>query len=143
MARLHLEPENWEEYVAGVVEGGRPPSAARFGGSVHAFLSEDPERTASLMAEQLSYHTKSYADAAIEGTGARSVDDAPASATPGLFNTSIEVVTPEGAVDMIDEVVGDRTVDTVYLHATVAGVIDDLVYENVRLIATRFRGLVG
>lgn len=142
MARLHLEPENWDEYLAGIADGGRPTTAARFGGSLHAFLAEDPERTTALIADRIEYHRNAYAQAAIEGTGATGVADAPAVSRPGL-SSAVRVATPEQVVEMLNELAGDRTVDTIYIHGTIAGVVDELVYENVKLAANRLKPLLA
>jgi alkanesulfonate monooxygenase SsuD/methylene tetrahydromethanopterin reductase-like flavin-dependent oxidoreductase (luciferase family) len=127
MALLNLASEHWPAYAAGLAEGGWRPDRARLGGSLRAILATDPDSTRARLAERIEHDRASYASVATPG---QSIDN------------TVLVLTPIEAAERLSTMAAGRTIDTVYLQATVSGSVDDAAYENVGLITGELRKLL-
>jgi len=145
MARLYWGTETWEDYLQGLDEGGHGRQSARLGGSLQGVLADDPERAFEILAPRIEHNWNTYAAYGAEGTGKPA--PAPLRAEDfrkagGRVSFGFSVVSPEEAAVEIMAAAAGRTVDTVYLAGAVSGVIDDLAYRNVELIAKRLKPLL-
>lgn len=157
MGRMALPLDNWDAYLEGLDEGGHGRKTARLGGTFQAMLSEDPERDFALLAPRIEHNRYTYALYGVEGTDKPAprpfgLDDLRAAGAAGNAGRGavraasggqvMPVLTPEDAAARIATIANGRTIDTLYVPATVSGVIDDLALRNVELIARRLRPLL-
>ena len=66
---LTVAKDSWPHYRDGLAEGGHDPAAARMGGGVQAYVTDDPERDWPLVAPHIAYAQDSYRKYMVEGTG--------------------------------------------------------------------------
>ena len=145
---LTLAASSWPPYRVGLAEGGHDAAAARMGGGVQAYVTDDPERDWPLLAPHIAYAQDSYRRYMVEGTGqpvprpvdpqrlrSRGPDAGPMSYF--LFGT------PEEVAKAIRDYAGDAPVRTVWLGASVAALPEDLAARHVQTICGRLRPLLG
>jgi hypothetical protein len=65
---LTLAASSWPHYRDGLAEAGHDRAAARMGGGVQAYLTDDPERDWPLVAPHIAYAQDSYRRYMVEGT---------------------------------------------------------------------------
>jgi alkanesulfonate monooxygenase SsuD/methylene tetrahydromethanopterin reductase-like flavin-dependent oxidoreductase (luciferase family) len=143
---LTLRDDPWESYLAGLDAGGHDVTSARVAGGLFAVLADDPDATFSLLAGHIEHFWNSYLAAGVVGTGrpapqpmtAAECRRRGASAPPGF-----DVLTPEGAANLVRRLAGGRAFEGVWFWASVAGMPDDVVVRNLELIAGPFKALVG
>ena len=112
------------DYVAGLQDAGHDPAGARVSGPVNVFLSDDPRRDASRVAEAYCYLWDSYNTAALEGTGRSAPPTDPSEALRrGLAGgtTGLLVATPEEAAAQLGAHFRGMPIDTLFTWATVPG----------------------
>ena len=144
---LTLAKASWPPYRDGLAEGGHDETAARMGGGVQAYVTDDPERDWPRVAPHIAYAQDSYRKYMVEGTDhpvprpadperlrTRGPDDGPLSYF--LFGS------PEQVAKEILAHAGDAPVQTVWLGASVAGLPEDLAARHVQTICTRLRPLL-
>ena len=144
---LTLAETSWPHYRDGLAEGGHGPDAARMGGGVQAYVTDDPERDWPRVAPHIAYTLDSYRRYMVEGIGrpvprpvdperlrTRGPDAGPLSYF--LFGT------PEEIAKAIGDHTGDAPVRTVWLHASVAALPEDLAARHVQTICTRLAPLL-
>jgi alkanesulfonate monooxygenase SsuD/methylene tetrahydromethanopterin reductase-like flavin-dependent oxidoreductase (luciferase family) len=132
-------------YLAGLAEGGHPPSRAVMSGNVPAFVSEDPERDWPVVSEHLRYQLDSYRRYLVEGTDQpvpRPVDPQRVISSRGSILGSCIYGTPELVADEIRAVSEGCPVDTVFFMASLAGMPEDLTARTVSTICTRLAPLL-
>jgi alkanesulfonate monooxygenase SsuD/methylene tetrahydromethanopterin reductase-like flavin-dependent oxidoreductase (luciferase family) len=134
-----LARDHWEDYLAGLDEGGHPRSAATAAGTHQVVLSEDPERDFAPLAPLLEHNSNSYLRSGVEGRDEPmppfvSADEI-VGTDPSRFPRGFGIVTPDVAATQILELTAGRQIDIVYIPAAVSGVIDDLAWRNVELAA--------
>ena len=146
MHMLYLPRDNWDDYLTGLAEGGHSAESARLGGSLQAMVADDPESAFAVLAPRIEHNWNSYARYRVEGTD----EPVPAPLTATDFRAAgpqrsygFGVLTPEDAAAQVHQLAAGRPVDTVYLAGAVSGVIDDLAYRNVELIASRLKPLLA
>ncbi|OBH11794.1 monooxygenase [Mycobacterium sp. E342] len=138
----------WEEYRAGLIEGGHPVSAGVMGGAIQGWVSDDPERDWPMVSEHLSHQFDTYRRHSVEGTGRdvpKPVDlnrimnkEGPAGPL-GSFLYS----TPEFVAERVRASIGDAPVKTVFLWASIGGMDEKPVIRNIETICNRVAPLLA
>ncbi|MER5767866.1 LLM class flavin-dependent oxidoreductase [Streptomyces sp. NPDC001985] len=136
---LHISPEMFPHYRAGLVEGGHDPSIARVSDLLPVILADDPEAAWPRVAPHLAHQMNTYRQGSVEGTDR----PRPPLLTPGDFPDrpadgswgTLEILTPEEAAARIHERTAGLPVEHLIFWASVAGMPDDLVVRNIELIS--------
>jgi alkanesulfonate monooxygenase SsuD/methylene tetrahydromethanopterin reductase-like flavin-dependent oxidoreductase (luciferase family) len=134
-------------YRAGLAEAGHAPSSARMAGGVQGWASEDPEADWPMVSRHVAEQYNSYRRHLVQGTGQpmpRPVD--PERLRRREARGSLDHFwydTPEGMAARIRDRIGDAPVETVFLWASLAGMPEDVVVRNVRMILTRVAPLLA
>jgi alkanesulfonate monooxygenase SsuD/methylene tetrahydromethanopterin reductase-like flavin-dependent oxidoreductase (luciferase family) len=137
MGLFSLPPDIWPDYLDGLTKSHYGIEAAKLGGTVDIMLVDDPEEALANLGPRIEHNMNSYARYRAEGTG-----------QPPLTFTARELlqagpisehgfgaVTAAGAKALITELADGRKVDVVYLVGAVSGVVDELAFRNLELIA--------
>jgi alkanesulfonate monooxygenase SsuD/methylene tetrahydromethanopterin reductase-like flavin-dependent oxidoreductase (luciferase family) len=129
-------PAMYKMYLAELREAGKDPAAARLmGGDLWLIVSEDPDRTFTAYAPHLMYWFNSYSKW-FEGTDTQPwppIDNPEQLRSRGLVN----VVTPEAAVAMIKQRVGEVPLETYTMMLSPPGIPMGLVRESIELFAEK------
>jgi alkanesulfonate monooxygenase SsuD/methylene tetrahydromethanopterin reductase-like flavin-dependent oxidoreductase (luciferase family) len=136
----------WESYREGLVEGGHDPATGHMGGLIQGWVSDDPERDWAVIGRHLAYQTDTYKSYGVEGTGrpppppvdVEKLRAAPSSAGMAAFM----LATPEQAAPLIRAHTGDAPVKHVHMWASIAGLPERMVMDNIRTLATRLAPLL-
>jgi len=132
-----------EPYVAGLIEGGHDPSSARMAGMIQAWVTDDAEREWPLVSEHLAYQIDSYRRYTCEGPDhprPRPID--PERLRTRAVGGILDYFVYGDAVDVasrISDTVGDATVETVFLWASIAGMPEEIVAGHIRRLCTDLR----
>lgn len=134
---LHIARPIVEHYRQGLVEAGHDPGRARVSDLLPIILADDPEAAWHRIAPHLAHQVNSYRQGSVEGTGqsiplltAEDLRDPDAEDTRGL----LDILTPEQAAVRIEELTKDLPVRHLIFWASIAGMPDDLVADNIRLV---------
>ncbi|MBX6388631.1 MAG: LLM class flavin-dependent oxidoreductase [Frankia sp.] len=144
---LSVDPVLWPPYRDGLIESGHDPAGARMAGLVQAWAAQDPEKAWPAVARHVAHQSNSYRRHSVDGTD----QPAPRPADPermrargiGPALTSLLYGTPEEVAAAIREHTTGAPVETVYLWASVSGMPEEMVAENVRVICTRVAPLLA
>ena len=136
----------WDSYREGLVEGGHDPAIGHMGGLIQGWVSDDPERAWPSITKHLAYQTDTYKRYGMEGTGrpppppvdVEKLRAAPTSAGMAAFM----LTTPEDAARQIRAHVGSAPVKHVHMWASIAGMPEKMVIDNIRLLATKLAPLL-
>ena len=142
---LSINPALHEPYLKGLQAGGHPTSGARMAGNIDGWITEDPEGDWPVVAKHLAYQQNSYRRYSVEGTG---------KPTPKPVNT--DDIRARGETRLGPYFYGDPAtvaaavnakyaglpIECVYLWASVAGMPEKLVADNVRTVLTKFAPLL-
>jgi len=147
-ALLTLAAGSWPPYRDGLTEGGHDLAAARMGGGIQAYVTDDPDRDWPRLAPHIAYQQDSYRRYMVQGTDSplprpvdperlrrRGPDAGPMSYF--LFGT------PEQVAAQIRAYAGDAPVSHVWLGASVAGLPEDLAARHVQTICARLGPLLA
>ncbi|MYS19321.1 Flavin-dependent oxidoreductase, luciferase family (includes alkanesulfonate monooxygenase SsuD and methylene tetrahydromethanopterin reductase) [Streptomyces sp. DvalAA-14] len=142
---LHISRPAFEHYRQGLVEGGHDPRSARVSDLLPIILAEDPEAAWQRVAPHLAHQVNSYRQGSVEGTDrtvplltAEDLRDPDAADTRGL----LDILTPEDAAVRIEELTKDLPVEHLIFWASIAGMPDDIVTENIRLVTEKLPPLL-
>jgi len=138
----------WPQYRDGLLEGGYDLSAARMKGSFSGWVSEDPEADWPQVKEYLRYQLDSYRRYMVEGTDSpipRPVDPdrVRGEANKGKVLGAFVHDTPETFAQAVREYVADAPVEEIFLFASLAGMPEQMVADQIRLVATRLKPLLA
>jgi alkanesulfonate monooxygenase SsuD/methylene tetrahydromethanopterin reductase-like flavin-dependent oxidoreductase (luciferase family) len=138
----------WEPYREGLVEGGHDIASARMKGNFAGWVTEDPERDWPVVKEHLRYQLDSYRRYMVEGTDMpipRPVDPDRVRGEANLGKVLGAFVhdTPERYAAAVRSYVGDAPVEEIFIFASIAGMPEEMVANEVRLIATKLRPLLA
>lgn len=143
---LHISRAMFKHYRKGLVEAGHDPQTARVSDLMPIILAEDPEKAWHQVAPHLAHQVNSYRQLSVEGREkseplltADDLRDPNAEDTRGL----LDILTPEDAAVRIKELVGDLPVKHLIFWASIAGMPDDLVHENIRLVTEKLPPLLS
>lgn len=145
---LSLDPALLAPYREGLAESGYDEAAARMQGSFTTFVTEDPEADWPVVRRHLSYQWDSYRRYMVEGTDRpvpRPVDPERWRET-GLAATGVGQFlygTPETVAEAIGSYVKGLPAEGVFLWASLAGMPEEMVARQVRLIAETLRPLLA
>lgn len=144
---LSADGRLWGPYRAGLSDAGHDPSTARMAGAIQAWASEDPERDWPLVAEHLGHQLDSYGKHMVEGTGR----PAPAPVDPDRIRArdhNARIVnyfwceTPDEIARRTRDFVGDSPAETVFFWASIAGMGEAMVANNIQTICTKLAPLL-
>jgi alkanesulfonate monooxygenase SsuD/methylene tetrahydromethanopterin reductase-like flavin-dependent oxidoreductase (luciferase family) len=139
--------EMWPLYRDSLLAAGHSISDARMGGGIQGWMSEDPPRDWDLIAKHLSYQLDSYRRHMVQGTDApipRPVD--PAKIAGRHPRSSLDYFfygTPEQVAARVRDYTDGAPVDTVYFWASLGGMPEHIVRENVSTICGQLRPLLA
>lgn len=143
---LHISRDKYPHYVRGLEEGGHDPSTARVSDLLPIILAEDPEAAWQQVAPHLAHQVNSYRQGSVEGTGdstplltAEDLRDPDAQDRRGL----LDILTPADAAVRIKELTAGLPVKHLIFWASIAGMPDHLVAENLRLITEELPPLLA
>ncbi|GJF22592.1 MULTISPECIES: LLM class flavin-dependent oxidoreductase [Streptomyces] len=144
---LHISRTGYEHYLKGLAEGGHAPDTARVGDLLPIILSRDPEAAWQRIGPHLLHQVNSYRQGALQGTGQdgpppltlEDLRDPDAEDTRGL----LDILTPEDAAARIRDLTAGLPVRHLIFWASIAGMPDDLVTENVELITEQLPPLLA
>ena len=146
-AVVTVAASSWPHYRDGLAEGGHDPAAARMGGGVQAYVTDDPG--AGLAARRPAHRVRPGQLPQVHGRG-----NQPPGAPPGGSRAAArprtggrpDVVLPvrhaRGGRQAIRAYAGDAPVQTLWLGASVAGLPEDLAARHVQTICTRLGPLL-
>ncbi|MFD4156062.1 LLM class flavin-dependent oxidoreductase [Streptomyces hydrogenans] len=144
---LHIDRTVHEHYLKGLAEGGHAPETARVSDLLPIILSNDPEAAWQRVGPHLLHQLNSYRQGALQGTGLEGpppltledLRDPDAEDTRGL----LDILTPEDAAVRIGELTAGLPVRHLIFWASIAGMPDDLVAENIELVTERLPPLLA
>ncbi|MFC9492021.1 LLM class flavin-dependent oxidoreductase, partial [Streptomyces hydrogenans] len=133
--------------LKGLAEGGHAPETARVSDLLPIILSNDPEAAWQRVGPHLLHQLNSYRQGALQGTGLEGpppltledLRDPDAEDTRGL----LDILTPEDAAVRIGELTAGLPVRHLIFWASIAGMPDDLVAENIELVTERLPPLLA
>jgi alkanesulfonate monooxygenase SsuD/methylene tetrahydromethanopterin reductase-like flavin-dependent oxidoreductase (luciferase family) len=143
---MAVGPDLVQPYREGLIEGGHNPASAKMGGSIQAFVTDDPERDWPIVAKHVDHQVNSYHRYAVEGgRQAANVADPEqlrrkAIGYPPLSYFLCE--TPEALAAKILAYTQGAPVETVWLWASVSGMPEAMVARHVNTICTKLRPLL-
>jgi alkanesulfonate monooxygenase SsuD/methylene tetrahydromethanopterin reductase-like flavin-dependent oxidoreductase (luciferase family) len=142
---LSINPALHEPYLQGLREAGHPPSTARMCGHIDGWVSEDPERDWPIVAKHLAYQQDSYRRYSAEGT----VKPTPKPVNPDDIRARGETRLgpyffgePHTVAAAVNAKYAGLPIECIYLWASVAGMAETMVADNVRTILTKFAPLL-
>lgn len=143
---LSADATLWEPYSRGLTEAGHAAAAGVMAGGFQAWATDDPERDWPTVSKHLAYQLNSYRAHMVEGTDAPpprpvDVDRLVSSPRPGPLG-SFTYGTPEHVADRIRAHTAGAPVKTVFLWASIGGMPEDVVLNNINIICTRLAPLI-
>lgn len=143
---LNPDARRWPAYRDALIGAGHNIDSARMGGGIQGWASEDPERDWSIVSKHLAYQLDSYRRHMVEGTDApipRPVDpDKVVAREPQGFNDYFFYGTPTTVADQVRNYTDDAPVDQVYFWASLGGMPEEMVRDNVSLVCRQLRPLL-
>ncbi|WP_330310761.1 LLM class flavin-dependent oxidoreductase [Streptomyces sp. NBC_00523] len=143
---LHINRERFGQYREGLVEGGHDPETARVSDLLPLLLSRDPEAAWHRIGPHLVHQVNSYRQGALQGTA---FDGPPPLTLDDLRDPDAEdrrglldILTPEDAAVRIKELTAGLPVKHLIFWASIAGMPDDLVAENLELVTEQLPRLL-
>ncbi|MFJ5927750.1 LLM class flavin-dependent oxidoreductase [Kitasatospora sp. NPDC092948] len=144
---LHINRDKFEHYRAGLEEGGHDPATARVSDLLPIILSNDPDRAWHRVAPYLAHQLNSYQQLSVEGTDR---PKPPLIKAEDLRNRTsdapwgaLRILTPEDAAAQIKEMTAGLPVQHLIFWASIAGMPDDLVAENLTLVSEKLPPLLS
>lgn len=139
--------EMWPGYRDALVDAGHDPRTAKMGGGIQGWVSEDPESDWPFVSKHLAYQLDSYRRHMVQGADRPvppPVDpDKVASRNPRGSLDYFFYGTPDDVAGRVREHTAGAPVDTVYFWASLGGMPEDRVRDNVTTICTRLRPLLA
>ncbi|MGB8391882.1 LLM class flavin-dependent oxidoreductase [Mycobacterium sp.] len=144
---LSADAALWGPYSDGLVEAGHSPDVGVMAGGVQAWATDDPERDWPLVSEHLAHQLNSYRRHMVEGADRpppKPVDlsrvvNAGGAGPLGSFTYG----TPERVAEAILAGTEGAPVETVFLWASIGGMGEAMVMQNIETICTRLAPLLA
>jgi alkanesulfonate monooxygenase SsuD/methylene tetrahydromethanopterin reductase-like flavin-dependent oxidoreductase (luciferase family) len=145
---LNAEARMFEPYRQGLIDGGHDPAIARMQGMFLGFCSEDPDADWPVVKKHVSYHIDSYMRQMFEGTG----QPIPPPVDPEKLRRTEPVgggldyfvhATPEEMAAKIRTFTAGAPVETVCLWASIVGMPEKMVAQQIHTICTKLRPLLA
>jgi alkanesulfonate monooxygenase SsuD/methylene tetrahydromethanopterin reductase-like flavin-dependent oxidoreductase (luciferase family) len=138
----------WEQYREGLIEGGHDPAVGRMKGAFSGWVTEDPEADWPVVKEHLRYQLDSYRRYMVEGTDTsvpRPVDPdrIRSAADMGRAFGAFVHDTPQVFAQSVRDYVADAPVEEIFIWASIAGMPERMVADQIRLIATKLKPLLA
>jgi alkanesulfonate monooxygenase SsuD/methylene tetrahydromethanopterin reductase-like flavin-dependent oxidoreductase (luciferase family) len=129
----------WPYYRAGLAEGGHDPATGRMAGSVNGWVTDDPERDWPMVSKHVAAQFDSYRRHMVEGTDQplpRPVEPEKLRARTDSRGPLDRIVygTPDEVASAVLRQCAGAPVETVFFWGSVAGMPEDVVARNVRLV---------
>jgi alkanesulfonate monooxygenase SsuD/methylene tetrahydromethanopterin reductase-like flavin-dependent oxidoreductase (luciferase family) len=139
---LSSSAQLWPAYRAGLVEGGHDPATGRMAGSVNGWATDDPERDWAMVSRHVAAQFDSYRRHMVEGTDQplpRPVDSEKLRARTESRGSLDRIVygTPDEVASMVVRQCAGAPVETVFFWGSIAGMPEDVVARNVRLVCEK------
>lgn len=129
--------EHWPAYRAALAEAGHDPGLARMGGVVDFIVADDPERAFEIVLPHRTHQLNSYRQNAASGTGRTprmlDVNEVREGRGSGVI-APLQILTPAAAVERIREIAAGLPVAHLWLWASIGGMPESLVEEQVTLL---------
>jgi alkanesulfonate monooxygenase SsuD/methylene tetrahydromethanopterin reductase-like flavin-dependent oxidoreductase (luciferase family) len=140
------DPASYPPYRDALVEAGHDPQRARMGGGIQSWVTNDPEGDWPVVAKHLGYQIDSYLRHMVAGTD----NPPPRPVDPDKLRTRdprgplgyVYYGTPEEVAGKILAYTAGAPVDTVYLWASIGGMAEDVVAQQVRLVCNELAPLL-
>lgn len=144
---LTANKESWGPYREGLIEGGHDPDeVAVMAGGIQGWMSDDPDRDWPLVSKHAVYQLESYRRHLVQGTDypePKPIDpDRLRNARRDGPLGSFSYGTPEHIAQGIREEIGDAPVETVWMWASIGGMPEDVVAQNVQNLCTKLAPLI-
>lgn len=140
MGLLALSPSLFEQYRAGLHEGGHDVGKARIKAALSFVVADDPDAAWARIRPHFAYQQDSYRRYMVEGTGTpppRPIDpDAWRVPRAAGERAAFSVVTPPEAISLITSATEGLPVEEIFCWASIAGMPDDLVERHVSLLCS-------
>lgn len=144
---LSLDPALWPNYRDALIEAGHDPQSARMTGGVQGWMSDDPERDWPVVSQHLAHQLNTYRRYMVEGTD----QDVPRPVDPDKLRqreprgplSYFAYGTPQDMAAWVRTHTAGAPVETVYLWASISGMSQDMVAEQVRLICSELAPLLA
>ena len=145
---LSVDPRLWPPYRDALIEAGHAPAAARMAGGISGWVTDDPEGDWPMVSKHIAAQFDSYRRHMVEGTDRpppRPVDPERLRSREQGRNPLDTVVygTPGDVAAGIRASTAGVPAETVFLWASIAGMPEDVVAENVRTICTKLAPLLA
>jgi len=136
-----------EPYRQGLIDGGHDPQSARMAGGITGWITDDPERDWPEVSKHFSYQMDSYRRYMFEGTDQptpRPIDPAKMRDREmgGVLGSFLHA-TPEVAAQKIRQYTADAPIETVIFWASLAGMPEKMVAEQLQTICNKLRPLLA
>jgi alkanesulfonate monooxygenase SsuD/methylene tetrahydromethanopterin reductase-like flavin-dependent oxidoreductase (luciferase family) len=133
---LSASPDLVEPYVLGLTEAGFDAGRARMGGSINAFITDDPDRDWPEVARHLEYQGNSYYRYMVENTGRplpRPVDaERRRSRGLGAGLSNFMLATPARAADQLQAFAQGTPIETFIIYASLGGMTEEMTARHVQ-----------
>jgi alkanesulfonate monooxygenase SsuD/methylene tetrahydromethanopterin reductase-like flavin-dependent oxidoreductase (luciferase family) len=137
-----LRPDLFDDYLAGLNDGGHDPSIARMGGQVEWFVTDDPERTWAEIGQHVEYRWQSYNRYMFEGT--RREHSPPAVGDGEGVGGEILLGTADYIAGVLHDRLAGLPVTDLFGWSDFPGIPDELIERHIELtfkeLAPRLRG---
>jgi alkanesulfonate monooxygenase SsuD/methylene tetrahydromethanopterin reductase-like flavin-dependent oxidoreductase (luciferase family) len=143
---LSADASLWTPYSDGLTEAGHSIDEAVMAGGFQGWVTDDPERDWPMVREHLAHQLNSYRHHMVEGTDAPEprpvdVDRLIASGKSGPLG-AFTYGTPEVVADRIRTSTAGAPVTEVFLWASIGGMSEEAVAQNIQTICTRLAPLL-
>ena len=144
---LSASPELFEPYRQGLIDGGHDPKSARMAGGITGWITEDPEGDWPVVSKHFAYQLDSYRRYMVEGTDQpipRPVDPNKLRAREmgGVLGSFLHA-TPEDAATRIKKYTAGAPVESVFFWASLAGMPEKMVAQQVQMVCNKLRPLLA
>jgi alkanesulfonate monooxygenase SsuD/methylene tetrahydromethanopterin reductase-like flavin-dependent oxidoreductase (luciferase family) len=147
MGLLAAVPHIYDDYRAGLAEGGHGPDAFRIAQPFGIVIADDPEASWPRVAPHLAYQWDSYSRYMVEGTDlpAPEPTDPERMRRPGPNGEPpfFQILTPEDAAAFFTGLADVVPLEEIYFFVSIAGMPEDLEARHVELICTQLRPLLA
>lgn len=146
---LSADPRLWPPYRDALIEAGHDPAAAaRMAGGVNGWVTDDPEGDWPMVSKHIAAQFDSYRRHMVEGTDRpppRPVDPERLRSREQSRHPLDTIVygTADDVAASIRTSTAGVPVETVFLWASIAGMPEDVVADNVRTICTKLAPLLA
>jgi alkanesulfonate monooxygenase SsuD/methylene tetrahydromethanopterin reductase-like flavin-dependent oxidoreductase (luciferase family) len=148
---LSLNTDVIAAYEEGLRDGGHDPALARCAGRPNFILADDPDATWAKVAPHLKWVVESYGRIARSGGSAAQADVWPDEVDPEALrcrtgvpvSPSLDVVTPEEALERLRPWVAERPIAHLTFHGDLGGAPDEVFDRHLELLGKHLVGALS